>query len=73
MTLFAGDNSGIQSKFLTVNAAVPKFDIASKHETFRHAEITGDYTNAFSPETADFSLRFPMAILFCPPFSTQPE
>ncbi|MEE0095396.1 MAG: serpin family protein [Oscillospiraceae bacterium] len=54
MTLFAGDNSGIQSKFLTVNAAVPKFDIASKHELSDTLKSLG-ITNAFSPETADFS------------------
>ena len=54
MTLFAGDNSGIQSKFLTVNAAVPKFDIASEHELSDTLKSLG-ITNAFSPETADFS------------------
>ena len=54
MTLFAGDNSGIQSKFLTVNAAVPKLDIASEHELSDTLKSLG-ITNAFSRETADFS------------------
>ena len=54
LALFSGSAGNIQSKYLTVNAAVPKFDVASEQELTGTLKKLG-ITDAFTPATADFS------------------
>ena len=54
LALFSGSAGNIQSEYLTVNAAIPKFDVSSDQELSDMLKALG-VTDAFAPDTADFS------------------